>query len=191
MLVTGIKSMPVYGPLQFDDSGTMHLIVSHGVGGEVAARLVADAAYAKRLDTCRVLYVSAGADDLSADLLRVFPGTRVCADAGDLLRTLDAELSAVGMGVRLYAAGSEEMLSRIVQAAERHGFDPEEVQCEQAGPGMRRVYCIHCRTCNEGVTSAEVPCGGCGRNLLVRDHYSRRHAAFMGVMADAEVQVAA
>jgi hypothetical protein len=32
-----------------------------------------------------------------------------------------------------------------------------------------------------------VRCVGCERWLLVRDHYSRRLAAYMGVMADAEV----
>jgi len=31
-----------------------------------------------------------------------------------------------------------------------------------------------------------VQCAGCGRHLLVRDHFSRRLAAYMGVMADAE-----
>jgi hypothetical protein len=29
-------------------------------------------------------------------------------------------------------------------------------------------------------------CAGCERWLLVRDHYSRRLAAYMGVMVDAE-----
>jgi dimethylamine monooxygenase subunit C len=48
------------------------------------------------------------------------------------------------------------------------------------------VYCVHCRASNEGVTTNVVRCGGCGRHLLVRDHYSRRLAAYMGVMADAE-----
>jgi hypothetical protein len=32
-----------------------------------------------------------------------------------------------------------------------------------------------------------VQCVGCERWLLVRDHYSRRLAAYMGVMVDAEV----
>jgi dimethylamine monooxygenase subunit C len=31
-----------------------------------------------------------------------------------------------------------------------------------------------------------VSCAGCARWLLVRDHYSRRLAAYMGVMVDAE-----
>ena len=37
------------------------------------------------------------------------------------------------------------------------------------------------------MTTNVVACAGCGRHLLVRDHFSRRHGAFMGVMVDAEL----
>ena len=60
------------------------------------------------------------------------------------------------------------------------------VQREHCGNSARRVYCIHCQASNENVTTNIVQCIGCGRHLLVRDHYSRRLAAYMGVMADAE-----
>jgi DNA-directed RNA polymerase subunit RPC12/RpoP len=39
----------------------------------------------------------------------------------------------------------------------------------------------------EDVRTNIVRCPGCGSWLLVRDHYSRRLAAYMGVMVDAEV----
>jgi len=42
------------------------------------------------------------------------------------------------------------------------------------------------RTTAEDVRTNIVRCPGCARWLLVRDHYSRRLAAYMGVMADAE-----
>jgi hypothetical protein len=45
---------------------------------------------------------------------------------------------------------------------------------------------VHCRTTAEDVKTNIVNCAGCRRWLLVRDHYSRRHAAYMGVMVDAE-----
>jgi len=50
----------------------------------------------------------------------------------------------------------------------------------------RRVYCIHCRATTENVRTNIVRCVACDRWLLVRDHYSRRLAAYMGVMVDAE-----
>jgi hypothetical protein len=48
------------------------------------------------------------------------------------------------------------------------------------------VWCTHCHGFTEQVTTNVVPCAGCGRHLLVRDHFSRRLGAFMGVMVDAE-----
>jgi hypothetical protein len=40
---------------------------------------------------------------------------------------------------------------------------------------------------NEDVATNIADCRGCGARLFVRDHFSRRLAAFMGVMVDAEV----
>ena len=60
------------------------------------------------------------------------------------------------------------------------------VQLAHAGSQRRRVWCTHCHGSTEGVTTNVVACAGCGRHLLVRDHFSRRHGAFMGVMVDAE-----
>ena len=39
---------------------------------------------------------------------------------------------------------------------------------------------------NEDVGADQVVCRGCGLTLAVRDHFSRRLSAFMGVHADAE-----
>jgi dimethylamine monooxygenase subunit C len=45
---------------------------------------------------------------------------------------------------------------------------------------------MHCQTAMENVTTNIVQCKDCNRWLLVRDHYSSRLAAYMGVMVDAE-----
>ncbi|WP_428851413.1 dimethylamine monooxygenase subunit DmmA family protein [Imbroritus primus] len=191
MLVTGIKSMPQYQPLQLDAGGTHHLVVCQGTGAGAGRQLVAAVTRAGCGDACQVLYVPAGSDNQFALLAEACRATQCCADRAHLLSVLETALAGLPMGLRLYAAGSEEFLASVVRAAEGYGLDPAEIQCERAGPTLRRVYCIHCRTFSEGVHTPQVTCCGCGRDLLVRDHYSRRHAAFMGVMADAETQVAA
>ncbi len=99
---------------------------------------------------------------------------------------LDGALAAGVMGVRLYLAGPESFLGLAVQIAARHGMGGGEVQCEHRGSAARRVFCVHCRSISEGVTRTVAECAGCKRHLIVRDHYSRRLAAYMGVMADAE-----
>jgi hypothetical protein len=48
------------------------------------------------------------------------------------------------------------------------------------------VFCNHCRTITEGVTTNVVACAGCNAALFVRDHFSKRLNAFAGVQVDAE-----
>jgi hypothetical protein len=75
-------------------------------------------------------------------------------------------------------------VNNVARAA---GLGNGEIFLSHAGSLKRRVYCTHCKTMNEDVTKNIVKCRGCGANLFVRDHFSRRLAAFMGVAVDAEV----
>lgn len=185
MLVTGIKSMPVYRPLQFDGSGKTHLAVARGAGGDALRRL------AREAGACKVLYAAEAGADLTQALRAAGTDVMVAASMAALLEQLGEALAVLPMGLRFYAAGDEDFLAQVSRVAEQHGLDPAEMQCECVAPGSRRVYCVHCRTCNGAVSGGIAPCAGCGRKLLVRDHYSRRLAAFMGVMADAETPGAA
>jgi DNA-directed RNA polymerase subunit RPC12/RpoP len=96
-------------------------------------------------------------------------------------------LSGARMGTRIYAAGSETMIGLAVQLAQEFAMDPQAVLTEHRGTQARRVQCVHCKGFTENVTTNIVRCAHCGTNLLVRDHYSRRLAAFQGVCVDAEV----
>ena len=51
---------------------------------------------------------------------------------------------------------------------------------------------VHCRTVTTAAVelSEVLPCSGCGRNLLVYYHVSRRQGAHLGYMVDAEEQSA-
>ena len=62
-----------------------------------------------------------------------------------------------------------------------------EVLREHCGSFVRRVWCVHCDGYTENVTQRVFICPHCARTLVVRDHYSRRLAAFQAVKADAEV----
>ena len=48
------------------------------------------------------------------------------------------------------------------------------------------MQCVHCKGITENVTTQPATCSHCGLLLLVRDHYSRRIAAFQGVCINAE-----
>src|ERR1700733_9526701 len=190
MLVTGIKSKPVYAPLQADTRGRYHLMLGMGVGAAPLLRVIAEmrSAAAQSLKQTRVLYVpdtggGAGIDEFRAAAVadvRLFDGTPA------LLEKFRATLSESLMGPRLYVAGPESFIGLVMKIALEFNLNKDEIRAEECGTLARRIYCIHCRATTEQVRTNIVRCVGCARWLLVRDHYSRRLAAYMGVMVDAE-----
>jgi ferredoxin-NADP reductase len=190
MLITGIKSKPVYAPLAPDVGGRHHVLVGHGVGGDPLLRVIAalresGGSRASR----RLLYVTdSGVAGAALDAVRAadvaevrcFPATP--ALLADLRVTFDAAL----MGTRLYVAGPEAFMGLVMRLAAEFNLNRDEIRAEECGSRARRVHCIHCRTATEEVRTNIVQCTGCRRWLIVRDHYSRRLAAYMGVMVDAE-----
>ncbi len=210
MLVTGIKSKPVYAPLQADIRGRYHLMLGMGVGAAPLLRVIAEmrAASEASLKYTRVLFVpgaespgveAPGVDTPGAEAPEAgaaSPGrqfeTAAVADVQlfqstpALLERFRSVLEQSLMGTRLYVAGPESFIGLIMKIALEFNLNKDEIRAEECGTLARRIYCIHCRATTEDVRTNIVRCVGCERWLLVRDHYSRRLAAYMGVMADAE-----
>jgi dimethylamine monooxygenase subunit C len=190
MLVTGIKSKPVYAPLRADLGGRYHLMLGMGLGAAALLRVLAEiqGSASSALQKTRVLLVpDAGAalttnafDHLGLSLVSPFP------DTASLLAAFRLVLDESLMGTRLYVAGPESFIGLAMKIALEFDLNKDEIRAEEVGTLARRVYCIHCRATTENVRNSIVTCTGCARWLLVRDHYSRRLAAYMGVMADAE-----
>lgn len=179
------KSRPVYAPLDADPHGTAHWFVTSGATDEDRARAVAALSLVAPLEVWAVQAdaTRAGADSLHA----LAEAPRRFDDEKGLLSALEPAMRDACIGIRIYALGSEPFIWSVRQLAERYAIAPEAVRVAHSGSLHRRVYCIHCRALNEQVTSNVVACEGCGRHLFVRDHFSRRLAAFMGVQADAEM----
>ncbi|SIT41439.1 conserved hypothetical protein [Paraburkholderia ribeironis] len=185
MMMSLNKSRPVYTPLEADPQGTQHWLVASGAteADRVRALKVLSALGPASLEIWSVdedLAHAGAACALRDAVARRFDGE------SELLGALGEALLGARVGIRLYALGTEPFIWSVWQIAERCGIAPEAVRVQHSGSLQRRVYCIHCRTMNEAVTTNVAPCAGCGRQLLVRDHFSRRLAAFMGVQADAE-----
>lgn len=181
-----MKSRPVYTTLQPNRAGRCHLLVGEGAGGEALLRLVGQLPAGADV---RLLYADGPNEDGQwAEPLAALglPALRLCSSPAEAVAALDQALLTCGMGTRLYASGAASFLGACVQVARRRHLSLDAVQCEQRGSTARRVYCVHCQSSNEDVTTNVVRCSGCGRCLFVRDHYSRRLAAYMGVMVDAE-----
>jgi dimethylamine monooxygenase subunit C len=190
MLITGIKSKPVYAPLQPDLRGRYHLMVGHGVGGEPLLRLLRDLQTAAPSTGTRtqILYVtdSAAAEDTVRQIRAAnVANVRLFEHSDGLLAAFEAVLAGSLMGTRLYVAGPESFMGLVMRCALQFNLNKDEIRAEECGTLARRVYCIHCCSATENVRTNITQCG-CGRWLVVRDHYSRRLAAYMGVMVDAE-----
>jgi dimethylamine monooxygenase subunit C len=191
MLVTGIKSKPVYTPLAPDLRGRFHLMVGQGVGSEPLLRVLRDLHAAAPESTTRTRVLFIGSPEEQGTVATTFH-TEGAAEVDlfghqdDLLARLQQVLDGSVMGTRLYVAGPESFMGLVMRIARQFNLNKDEVRAEECGSAARRVYCIHCRTATENVTTNIVQCKDCNRWLLVRDHYSSRLAAYMGVMVDAE-----
>jgi NAD(P)H-flavin reductase len=180
----------VYAPLKADARGRYHLMLGAGVGAAPLKRVIDEmrVAAAQLLQNTQALLVP---DGDAASAVREFKAAAVgkvqtFADTAALLVEFRSILEESLMGTRLYVAGPESFIGLAMKVALEFNLNKDEIRAEECGSLARRVYCIHCRSTTENVRTNIVSCVGCARWLLVRDHYSRRLAAYMGVMADAE-----
>ena len=185
MLISGIKSRPEYHGLTIDPYARRHLFA---LGGEGAMALLEkpelkDAAFRAKAE---VLYVDQGSGHTDALRSSGIASYWQAPTIPTLLTRLQVTLSTAHMGLRLYAAGTEGFIGQVMQVGIDAGITFLSIRTEHRGSLARRVSCVHCKGITEDVTASPFTCSHCGLTLLVRDHYSRRLAAFQGVNIDAE-----
>jgi len=183
-----IKSRPVYGTLS-PQPGKNHLFIADAEGAEAIFDL-AQAAPANFFDAAEIVFIprASGGRYLAAlealKPARFYQGPSIAA----ALPRLHQTFATAHMGLRVYLSGTEGLIGQAMLAALEAGIDHSSIQTEHRGSLARRVQCVHCKGVTEDVTTQPVTCSHCGLTLLVRDHYSRRLAAFQGVCINAEDQ---
>ena len=183
-----IKSRPVYAPLAARP-GAFHLIVADGEGADAVSDMLARAPDAGNLLAAAHIIYCPGPNgtDLSAKLESLgAPQFFRAPTIPALLPRLTRVLSAAHMGSQFYLAGTEGLIGQAEREIMATGFPYNAIQKEHRGSTLRRVQCVHCKGITENVALDPFKCSHCGLNLFVRDHYSRRIAAFQGVNIDAE-----
>ncbi len=183
-----ILSRPVYGELE-PRPGQAHLMVADGEGAEALLDCLAKAPdSATMLSRTRIIYCS-GPDgtDLS-DRLAVLGAAQFhrAPSFAAALPSLRRILSDTRMGTQVYLAGTEGLIGQALREVMEAGLPHTAAQTEHRGSTVRRVQCVHCKGITENVRTDPFRCSHCGLWLFVRDHYSRRIAAFQGVNIDAE-----
>jgi dimethylamine monooxygenase subunit C len=183
-----IRSRPVYAPLE-PRSGSAHLIICDGEGAGAVSDMLAKANDRSAMLGASHVMCCPGPTGLdhSARLegmgaAQFFRAPTIPA----LLPRLSRVLQDAHMGTQFYLAGSEGLIGQAEREIMATGFPYAAIQKEHRGSTLRRVQCVHCKGITENVATDPFKCSHCGLSLFVRDHYSRRMAAFQGVNIDAE-----
>lgn len=186
MSAASMTSRPAYGTLS-PQAGKHHLFVADAEGAAAILDLARNAP-ADFFANAHIMYIPGASGPEYIDALKalnpaqLYEGPSVAASLPRLRQTLDA----AHMGLRLYVSGTEGLIGQVMQISGEAGIDHSSIQTEHRGSLARRVQCVHCKGITENVTTQPAKCSHCGLLLLVRDHYSRRYAAYQGVCINAE-----
>jgi predicted RNA-binding Zn-ribbon protein involved in translation (DUF1610 family) len=180
-----MRSRPVYGVLE-SRPGQAHLMVADAEGAE--ALLDLGRSDPELMAKAHVIYIPKETGTTYADQLAALNPAilRICPTYSASVQRIRRILSDAHMGLQIYLAGSEGLIGQVLAEATAAGIPHTGIQSEHRGSVARRVQCVHCKGITEDVTTTPFVCAHCGLNLFVRDHYSRRLAAFQGVCVDAE-----
>ena len=180
-----IITRPVYGTLTARP-GTAHLMVADAEGAE--ALLDMAGAAPDLMAKAHIIYIPKVTGDTFVSRLRATAPAQlyVGPSYATAVPRLHKALQDAHMGLQIYLAGTEGLIGQAMQEAIAAGFPADAIQTEHRGSTARRVQCVHCKGITEEVTTDPFVCAHCGLHLFVRDHYSRRMAAFQGVCVDAE-----
>jgi predicted RNA-binding Zn-ribbon protein involved in translation (DUF1610 family) len=176
-----ITSRPVWGRLEAR-AGKHHLMIAEAGGAEA----IIDIATPDLMAKSHIIYIPKGTDheaslrDLKPAILHVGPSYSAS------LQRIRRVLLDAHMGLQVYLTGTESMMGQAMNEAVNAGIPHTAIQTEHRGSTARRMQCVHCKGITEDVELDPYVCSHCGLNLYVRDHYSRRHAAYQGVRVDAE-----
>lgn len=180
-----ITSRPVYGTLE-PRAGKAHLLIAEAEGADAILDLAKT--NGGLMAHSHIIYIANNAHEAEIEKLQTlgaekfYAGPSYAASVQRIQRTL----SDAHMGLQVYLTGTEGMMGQAMLAATNAGIPHTAIQTEHRGSTARRMQCVHCKGITENITTDPFVCSHCGLNLFVRDHYSRRLAAFQGVCIDAE-----
>lgn len=181
-----IRSKPLYDSLVWKQHATGHVVIAQGEGGLAVLKLFQQMCPREPI---KLLFADEdSATRKYADIIQTMvpEGLQICESEQTVLTALREQLPDCLMGTQFYVAGSEAFIWAVLGELKVYGVQDRNVEKELSGTLARCVYCVHCKTTDKNVHHSIHQCSGCGRHLFVRDHFSRRLGAYMGVMIDAE-----
>lgn len=111
------------------------------------------------------------------------------ASKADVSRAMGVLVDSATVGFRLMLHGPLAPVLAARAVALEHGLLDDEIVVSTTDVAQIPLYCVHCAA--ESVVTAAiddvVACLGCGTDLLVHHHVSRRKGSFLGFKHDADV----
>lgn len=98
---------------------------------------------------------------------------------------LNTLLQACHPGTHLCICGDETFIWNCRNQAQTAGLLDAEMSLIKAAEG-RQAYCVHCSQLQPISHDDEVTCQHCGVHLTIREHFSKRLGAYMGVCLNAD-----
>lgn len=180
-----IRSRPVYGTLE-PRPGKAHLMIADAEGAEALLDLAQQDA--DLFGKAHIIFIPKNTGETYIGKLKALAPAQfyVGPTYEASIQRIRRVLSDAHMGLQVYLAGTEGLMGQAQNEAMTAGIPHTAIQTEHRGSVARRMQCVHCKGITEDVMTDPFVCSHCGLNLFVRDHYSRRLAAFQGVCIDAE-----
>lgn len=179
-------SRPLYGQLE-PKIGKEHLLIvdDHGANAllDLSKKVVKEF-----FESAYIIFVHKESEKTNLKSIKQLEAKKLYVEASipdGLLKTKKI-LSHAKNGLQIYLSGSESLIGQAVSEASNFNYPYSAIETEHRGSKARRIQCVHCKGITEDVITNPSVCSHCDLNLLVRDHYSRRIAAFQGVCIDAE-----
>jgi len=167
-------SKPKYEPLVVNTGSRYHVFISDEQGFQRTRELLAAVA-----NNCQCLLVT------DSDLTGMSENC-VKLEADHLQVYLEQQVVRFPAGSRFYLLGREAFIWKTYSALLALCIPRDQCAVERCGSIERDVFCVHCRVINSAVTHSPVCCEGCGRELYVYDHFSKRLGSYMGFQVNAE-----
>lgn len=176
-----ITSRPVWGTFEARP-GPAHLFIADAEGADA----IIEIATPDLMTKAHIIFISRGTD-YAEKLRSLGPAQFYEGPSYDAaLSRIKRVLSDAKMGLQVYLSGTEGLMGQASNEATLAGVPLASIQTEHRGSTARRMQCVHCKGFTEDVETDPFQCSHCGLNLFVRDHYSRRLAAYQAVCVDAE-----
>jgi hypothetical protein len=104
----------------------------------------------------------------------------------DFSARLHQVLGSATVGSHVYIMGDEAFVWRIHAQARAAGLEDDEIDITRSIVGQRSVYCVHCGLTQACGPQPSLTCVRCEVGLEVRQHFSQRLGAYLGVCTNAD-----